>query len=231
MKLLNSVIFSLALLLVAGCSSTRQFKDNTWTNKPSNMKAVFTKPVIVQDSTESYELGSLWGFFKSEKDTAVVTDEMTSISAWFQKNLDNTFKFNLGVHYSIDEVSKEQISSVAEKMDGDDVNIPKLSSMSDSFEVYLVMDDIRLYKSQSYSQMSSVPMASVAGPAAPMYKSGEKVKVSANYAFYDAKSGKMLAFGFVEKDHFAEKRALEHDWVDVVRDMALQIIDQTPVGQ
>ena len=64
-----------------------------------------------------------------------------------------------------------------------------------------------------------------------MYKSGEKVKVSANYAFYDAKSGKMLAFGFVEKDHFAEKRALEHDWVDVVRDMALQIIDQTPVGQ
>ena len=238
MKLgIKFILFAVVLLLV-GCSSTpKQFKDASWTQKPANMKTVFTQPAFVPDSTLS--------FWKGEYVKDSLPDEMKPISDWFAKNLDNTFKFNLSTHYSIAEVAKDQVSSFSVKLDGEDVSLPKLESMSDSFEVYLVIDDISMGKNVKSSGMNAgmgpnmgVGMGSGMGTGmgvgmgfGTMGSSGENVKITARYAFFDVKTRKLLNFGSVEKSHFAEKKAIEHDWVDALRDLALEIIGQTPVGQ
>ena len=209
MKLgIKFVLFAVVLLLV-GCSSTpKQFKDASWTQKPANMKTVFTQPVFVPDSSLS--------FWKGEYVKDSLPDEMKPISDWFLKNLDNTFKFNLSTHYSIAEVAKDQVSSFSVKLDGEDVSLPKLESMPNM----------------------GVGMGSGMGTGmgvgmgfGTMGSSGENVKITARYAFFDVKTRKLLNFGSVEKSHFAEKKAIEHDWVDALRDLALEIIGQTPVGQ
>lgn len=229
MKLGIKFILIAVVLLLVGCSGTKQFKDASWTQKPANMKAVFTQPVFVPDSSLS--------FWKGEYVKDSLPDEMKPISDWFLKNLDNTFKFNLSTHYSIAEVAKEQVSSFSVKLDGEDVSLPKLESMSDSFEVYLVIDDISMGKNASSSGMNAGMGPGIGGGmgvgmgVGTMTSSGENVKITARYAFFDVKTRKLLNFGFIEKGRFAEKKAVEHDWVDVLRDFTLEIIGQTPMGE
>ena len=218
-----AVVALLAGLFFVGCSQTRQFVDPSWSQKPAKIKFLFTEPVFA--------------------DTLGLPNAMKPISDWFKEKVDNTLKFNSNVPYDVAFVPENEISHESEDMDGVDVQIPKIESMSDSFDVYLILDNIKMSLKNTYRQTnlfvggadpSSCQMADVA-PAPGCYtynfKSGEQTFGSANYVIYDVKTGKRLAYGHLDEKVYHEEVAAEQGWYDTVRQMVLHVIEKTPIAQ
>lgn len=197
------------LLLVAlcfvGCSQTRQFVDPSWSQKPAKIRFLFTAPVFA--------------------DTLGLPSAMKPISDWFKEKVDNTLKFNSNVPYDVAFVLKNEISHESEDMDGVNVKIPKIESMSDSFDVYLILDNVKMSLKNTYRQTNLF----VGG--AYNFKSGEQTFGSANYVVYDVKTGKRLAYGRLDEKLYHKEVAAEQGWYDTVRQMVLHVIEKTPIAQ
>lgn len=222
-SLLKYILVGMAALFIMGCSQTRQFVDPSWSQKPAKIKFLFTEPVFA--------------------DTLGLPSAMKPISDWFKEKVDNTLKFNSNVPYDVAFVLKNEISHESEDMDGVNVKIPKIESMSDSFDVYLILDNIKMSLKNTYRQTnlfvggaapSSCQMTDVA-PAPGCYtynfKSGEQTFGSANYVVYDVKTGKRLAYGHLDEKLYHKEVAAEQGWYDTVRQLVLRVIEKTPIAQ
>lgn len=231
----------LLFLLCSGCSQNRQFLDAGWTQKPSKMKILFTKPKIFVggnefDSTSpDYEETSnvlIDWFFKSEEPE--IPETMEVISDWFRDKIDNAMQFNSNVPTVVERVKKKDILRDTENMDGVEVMIPKVQSMSDSFDVYMILDGIEMYISKVVTTMNMGPMVTVGtgmpmgGGVAPTIK-GESTEIDATYVLYDVKTGKRLAYGYLKENMFHEDVAAETGWYDNLRQLMLKILGNTPV--
>ena len=213
-KFVKYIMPVLATLAFVGCSNSRQHMDPSWTTKPSMLQVVYTVPVI-PDSLE-------------------LPEPMKTISDWIWNNVDNTLKFNAASHYKLSEISKDLVSYSSLEAEGENIQVPKLNSMSDSADVYLIYDN---FKFESFSNF--VPGAAGAGMGgATGFTVGMVagtshgcVRISASYAYYEVKSGKRLDYGFLEESHCAEDKAFEHDWQNALRDMVMHSIEKTPVTQ
>ncbi|MBR4785491.1 MAG: hypothetical protein IK012_09615 [Fibrobacter sp.] len=217
----------------AGCSANRQFLDSTWTQKPAKMKILFTKPtVLVGDEKINTPEPALDYFWRNNGDPEIPAS-MEAISDWFKVKVDNVMQFNSNVPSVVEKVSKKKISRDTENMDGVEVNIPKVESMSDSFDVYLILDEIQMKVSKVVNTMTVGPTVNPATgmPGAGSYLTfkGESTRIDANYVIYDVKTGKRLAYGHLEDDMYHEDVAAETGWYDNVRDLMLKILVQTPV--
>lgn len=213
-KLLSLLIVFLFSFAMMGCSGNRQFVDPSWTQKPSSVKVVIANPL------------SYW--------IPKIVPEMDPMSDWFKDKVDNTFKFNTKLSYVVENIPKEQVTHVAEDMDGKNIQVPKLETMSDSFEVYLILDNVRMWLSDTSSTMdvTSPTVAQNYGPGFNVLTfKGENTKASANYAVYETKTGKRLAYGFLEESIFHEDVAVEHGWFETVRQLVMHVIELTPISQ
>ncbi len=235
------VALCLLVLLFVGCSSERQFLDADWTQKPAKMKILFTKPKVIVGGTEfkstspDYESTSnaiIEWFFKS--DEPEIPEAMEVISDWFRAKIDNVMQFNSNVPSVVERVSKKNISRDTENMDGVEVKIPKVQAMSDSFDVYLILDEIEMHISKvvttmnmgpAYNPSTGMPMGGAIGPT---FK-GESTRIDANYVVYDVKTGKRLAYGHLEDSMYHEDVAAETGWYDNLRQLMLRILGTTPV--
>ena len=234
------VVLALLGLAFVGCSGSKQHKDASWTAKPSNLQVVFTAPVVV-DSTKDNCPMFPWYFTNAnvaggartticEKDVLMLPGEMKKMSEWFLSNVDNTLKFNSSSHYKISEISKDLVSYSEKDVDGEKLRVPVLKSMSDSADVYMVLDSIRLKSKIRVKEGASTYMASVDMNVGSTINNN-CVYISASYAFYDVKTAKPLDYGYLEESQCSDQMVIEHDWVNVLRDLILHMIDKTPVAQ
>ena len=227
-------VFFLLFLLCAGCSSERQFLDAGWTQKPAKMKILFTKPSLVVEDKEfrstdpAYDktMNKVLGWFNKQNDEVEIPEAMEVISDWFRDKIDNVMQFNSNVPSVVERVSKKKISRDTENMDGVEVKIPKLEAMSDSFDVYLILDEIGMHISKVDTYMSMGPSFGPTGlPTTP----GVGPRFQGDYVVYDVKTGKRLAYGHLEDGMYHEDVAAETGWYDNLRDLMLKILGQTPV--
>ena len=234
----KALALCLLLLLCVGCSSERQFLDAGWTHKPTKMKILFTKPSLVVEDKEfrstdpAYDktMNMVLGWFNKQNDEVEIPEAMEVISDWFRDKIDNVMQFNSNVPSVVERVSKKKISRDTENMDGVEVKIPKLEAMSDSFDVYLILDEIGMHISKVDSYMSTETSLGSTGMSTPPLRfQGESTRIDANYVIYDAKTGKRLAYGHLEDGMYHEDVAAETGWYDNLRQLMLKILGSTPV--
>lgn len=210
----------LLLLLCVGCSSERQFLDAGWTQKPAKMKILVTNPTVSDEET--------------------LPDVMDPISDWFREKVDHAMQFNSNVPCVVEKISKKKISHEPLNMSGVEVQIPKVEAMSDSFDIYMILDNVQMVFSESSRTVGGSPVGAVmvvpAGGAAMASVAsagitikGESTEIDADYVVYDVKSGKRLAYGHLEESVFHEEIAMEQGWYENVRQLMLKILGKTPV--
>ena len=192
----------LLLLLCVGCSSERQFLDAGWTQKPAKMKILVTKPTVSDEET--------------------LPDVMDPISDWFREKVDHAMQFNSNVPCVVEKISKKKISHEPLNMSGVEVQIPKVEAMSDSFDIYMILDNVLMVFSESSRTVGGSPVGAVT-------IKGESTEIDADYVVYDVKSGKRLAYGHLEESVFHEEIAMEQGWYENVRQLMLKILGKTPV--
>jgi hypothetical protein len=231
------VAFALLGLAFVGCSGSKQHKDPSWTTKPSNLQVVFTAPVVLDSAKDNcpmfpwyYSSVSVAPATICEKDVLMLPEEMKKMSDWFLNGVDNTLKFNSSSHYKISEVSKDLVSYSEKEVDGETVRVPMLKSMSDSADVYMVLDNIQLKSNVSVREGASMNLMSV-GMTVGSTINSNCVHISASYAFYEMKTTKTLDYGYLEESQCSDQMVIEHDWQNVLRDLILHAIDKTPIAQ
>ena len=232
------VALCLLVLLFVGCSSERQFLDAGWTQKPAKMKILFTEPnlvvgdKVVRSSDPVYEqtMTRFLVWFYKDDNKVEIPKTMEVVSDWFRDKVDNVIQFNSNVPSIVEMVSKKEISSDTENMDGVEVKIPKVQAMSDSFDVYLILDEIGMHISKVDSYMSTgTSLGSTGMSTPPLRFQGESTRIDANYVVYDVKTGKRLAYGHLEDSMYHEDVAAETGWYDNLRQLMLRILGTTPV--
>lgn len=232
------VALCLLVLLFVGCSSERQFLDAGWTQKPAKMKILFTEPnlvvgdKVVRSSDPVYEqtMTRFLVWFYKDDNKVEIPKTMEVVSDWFRDKVDNVIQFNSNVPSIVEMVSKKEISSDTENMDGVEVKIPKVQAMSDSFDVYLILDEIGMHISKVDSYMSTGTSLGSTGMSTPPIRfQGESTRIDANYVVYDVKTGKRLAYGHLEDGMYHEDVAAETGWYDNLRHLMLEILGKTPV--
>ena len=236
------VALCLLVLFFVGCSNTRQFQDAGWTQKPAKMKVLFTEPNIIVGGTEFRSSGPNYAstsnailawFYKQQKGPDI-PEAMEVVSDWFKAKTDNIMQFNTNVPSVVERVSNDKISRDTENMDGIEVSLPKVQSMSDSFDVYLILDEIQMHISKVVSTMNMDPTYNPStgmptGSGMVLTFKGESTRIDANYAFYDVKTGKRLAYGHLEEDMLHRDVAAETGWYDNLRQVMLKILGKTPI--
>lgn len=234
----KALALCLLLLLCVGCSSERQFLDAGWTQKPAKMKILFTEPnlvvgdKVVRSSDPVYEqtMTRFLVWFYKDDNKVEIPKTMEVVSDWFRDKVDNVIQFNSNVPSIVEMVSKKEISSDTENMDGVEVKIPKVQAMSDSFDVYLILDEIGMHISKVDSYMSTgTSLGSTGMSTPPLRFQGESTRIDANYVVYDVKTGKRLAYGHLEDGMYHEDVAAETGWYDNLRQLMLKILGSTPV--
>ena len=234
----KALALCLLLLLCAGCSSERQFLDASWTQKPAKMKILFTEPnlvvgdKVVRSSDPVYEqtMTRFLVWFYKDDNKVEIPKTMEVVSDWFRDKVDTVIQFNSNVPSLVERVSKKEISSDTENMDGVEVKIPKVQAMSDSFDVYLILDEIGMHISKVDSYMSTgTSLGSTGMSTPPLRFQGESTRIDANYVVYDVKTGKRLAYGHLEDGMYHEDVAAETGWYDNLRQLMLKILGSTPV--
>ena len=232
------VALCLLVLFFAACSSERQFLDAGWTQKPAKMKILFTEPnlvvgdKVVRSSDPVYEqtMTRFLVWFYKDDNKVEIPKTMEVVSDWFRDKVDNVIQFNSNVPSIVEMVSKKEISSDTENMDGVEVKIPKVQAMSDSFDVYLILDEIGMHISKVDSYMSTgTSLGSTGMSTPPLRFQGESTRIDANYVVYDVKTGKRLAYGHLEDGMYHEDVAAETGWYDNLRHLMLEILGKTPV--
>ena len=234
----KALALCLLLLLCVGCSSERQFLDASWTQKPAKMKILFTEPnlvvgdKVVRSSDPVYEqtMTRFLVWFYKDDNKVEIPKTMEVVSDWFRDKVDTVIQFNSNVPSLVERVSKKEISSDTENMDGVEVKIPKVQAMSDSFDVYLILDEIGMHISKVDSYMSTgTSLGSTGMSTPPLRFQGESTRIDANYVVYDVKTGKRLAYGHLEDGMYHEDVAAETGWYDNLRQLMLKILGSTPV--
>lgn len=106
----------------------------------------------------------------------------------------------------------------------------EMKKMSDSADVYMVLDSIQL-KSNIQVREGAVTTLKSVGMKVGTTVNDNCLYISASYAFYDVKTGKSLDYGYLEESQCSDQKVIEHDWQNVLRDLILHAIDKTPIAQ
>ncbi|MCF0217365.1 MAG: hypothetical protein HUK21_12965 [Fibrobacteraceae bacterium] len=235
MKVLKAfLVFAVLLSLSSfvGCSASRQFLDPTWTEKPSKIKVLFTEPILPKDTIAPESTDPISDRFFNKK-VVLIPEGMKPISDWFKDKVSNTFTFNTKAQTTIEEIPGKDLSHAVKNMDGTEVHVPKIETMSDSFDVYIVLDSIKMDINEVVNTLSDNPTITASGQLAvnqTLTFKGETTRMSGTYAIYDVKTGKPLAYGFLDEKLYHKDIAAEHGWYDMVRQFILRVIEKTPVA-
>jgi len=208
---MKKVKLVLALFMVGaflvGCAGPHAVLDESWTKKPSKVKIVFTEPFVsnvddLEDDLPGY-VDNFTGWFSAEVESYVA--EMSN-----------------GINYSVNKISSSMVRSESAELDEENIKVPKLKSMDNDADVYLVMDDVWFGRTQKTTTcgggMGMVSMCTISS-----------LTCRFNYAYYLTKNGKRVGYGHIDKDISFTFAMTANDWLDVVGEAVKDMIDKTPL--
>ncbi|MCQ2097807.1 MAG: hypothetical protein MJY87_07700 [Fibrobacter sp.] len=206
-------------LLFWGCAAPTYFKDSSWTEQPTSVKVVYVDPTISNP----------------KQLTDGLPEYKDDLGKWFENVVSEKIneESRKKVKTSIEKVDASALSVQVVKLGEKDFEAPAYTNM-DGADVYLVLSNI-WFGSESEEYMTvQGNQASEAMQTTPY--SGVSAynffKAKARYAFYDAKTGKILAYGV--KEGKASLRSIDvtgSDWDYATRGLIGDIVAFTPVVQ
>ena len=220
MSSIKLIILSMYMgLFLVACAGPRYYVDPAWKGQPQpkTVKVIYTEPQIgnpddLKDDLPEYEANFA--------------------SGWFEPQL-KTFLYeraNKSVDFSMNMVSADQITTETVKLGKEDFNAPSYASIEGDAEIYIVLSNVWVGRENEEYQTVQGNAASEAmatpGSGMSLYKF---FKCKANYAFYEAKTKKILAYGTAEGKAQYQFAVDKGNWEFSLRDLAYHILIDTPV--
>lgn len=205
-----------ASFILWGCAAPKSFTDSFWKEHPTSVKIIYTEPMIENP-------GDL-----PEK----MSDYQDHFSDWFEKQVVEKFaeESSHKIETSIGKVAGDDVSAQKVKLGDSDFDAPAYTQSVDA-DVYLVMSEIWLgQESEEYQTVqgnqASMAMETVPYSGTAVYK---YFKAKCKYAFYDAKTRKILAYGNQEGEAQYQFSVTDDDWVFAVKSLVGSIVSNTPI--
>lgn len=217
MKSLKAIVFSLAAgALLMACAGPSYYVDPSWKGQPqpASVKVVYTEPEIanaddLKDDLPEYE---------------------ANFTGWLEPQM-KTFLYersNKKVEFTLAKV--DALSSETVKLGKEDFAAPSYAQMADDAEVYLVLD--KVWVGREGEQSTTVKGNAASESMDPMgtgFTTANFFKVKGEFAFYDAKTKKILAYGRTEGKAQYQFAVSKGDWEFALRDFASHLLTDTPV--
>ena len=219
----------LASIFLSGCATNRIVIEESWTQKPAKVKVVFTE-----------------AFYADPGDLAdILPRDVENFSQWYKAQLETELeKYSNGVTYTVENVSRDDITSETSSVNGSNIKTPKLKTMDDAADVYLVMDDLWLGKIEEmktiYTTAAGTTYMQSPNPAmnalsfGGLGQSSEKEKNfvgKGSFAYFDAKTGAKLGYGEFESKANYKYFVSRNNWTDVVKKTVDTMFENTPIAK
>ena len=212
----------LASIFLSGCATNRIVIEESWTQKPTKVKVVFTE-----------------AFYADPGDLAdILPRDVENFSQWYKAQLETELeKYSNGVTYTVENVSRDDITSETSSVNYSNIKTPKLKTMDDAADVYLVMDDLW------FGQLADSAIVGSPDPYLPgssnfwMMGPERKAEMQKNFvgkgsiAYFDAKTGAKLGYGEFESKANYKYVVSRNNWTDVVKKIVESMFENTPIAQ
>ena len=208
---------AMACAFLVGCASKRAVIDASWVQKPSKVKIVFTEPFVANPDDLADDLPNYVNNFPD----------------WYKAQIEaNLGNYSNGVLYSVEKVSRDDITYEASNVNGVNIKTPKFKTMDESADVYLVMDDLWIGRTESETTCTTGGFGAGGGFGMGTTCSSEKYFTGkGSYAFFDAKTGAKLGYGDFESKVGYTFAITQSDWVDVVKKSVDYMFSDTPIAK
>lgn len=204
-----------ACALLVGCAAPRSVMDQGWTQKPAKVKVVFTEPFIANPDDLQDDL----------------PEYVNNFSDWYKAQLEaNLGSQTNGVLYSVEKISQDQIKGEAAAVNGVNIKVPRIVEMDKEADVYLVLNDLWIGRTQSETTCTTGGGFGGFGMATTC-SSEKDFTGKGNYAYFDAKTGKRLGYGDFEAKSSYTFAVSQSDWLNVVEDAVSSMLENTPIKQ
>ena len=211
-KLKLALAFASACALLVGCAAPRSVMDQGWTQKPANVKVVFTEPFIANPKDLQDDL----------------PDYVNNFSDWYKAQLESNFASQTtGVQYFVEKISQDKVKFEAAAVNGVNIKVPKIEEMDNQADVYLVINDIWIGRVESGTTCSTG-----AGGGFGMGMTCTQNKDftgKGNFAYFDAKTGKRLGYGDIEDKSSYSFTVSQSDWQNVMTKTVATMLENTPI--
>lgn len=211
-KLKLALAFASACALLVGCAAPRSVMDQGWTQKPANVKVVFTEPFIANPKDLQDDL----------------PDYVNNFSDWYKAQLESNFASQTtGVQYFVEKISQDKVKFEAAAVSGVNIKVPKIEEMDNQADVYLVLNDIWIGRVESGTICSTG-----AGGGFGMGMTCTQNKDftgKGNFAYFDAKTGKRLGYGDIEAKSSYSFTVSQSDWLNVMTKTVAAMLENTPI--
>ena len=206
-------MLALACAFLIGCAAPRVVVDPSWKEKPASVKVVFTEPFVANPEDLQDDL----------------PDYVDHFQDWYlDQLLTNLAKFAKGVKFSGEMISRDKVKYESGAMEGGNVKVPKYDSMQGDADIYLVMDDLWIGRTEVQSTCSTgMGAAGGAGMSASCMTPALANKGS--FAYYDAKTGKRLAYGDFQEHKGFTFGVSANDWKNVLYKTSQTLLKKTPI--
>lgn len=206
LKLVLAVAFACAFLV--GCAAPRAVIDDSWTRKPTKVKVVFTEPIIANLDDLQDDLPDYYNKF----------------SEWYKTELENNLgEQTSGVRYSVQKISSDNIRINPAPLNNENIKVPSVTEMSNSADVYLVLDDIWIGRTTKMSTCSN-GMTTYSCPQ--NYFTAKGI-----YAYYDVKSGRRVGYGDYEANSGYSFVVSLSDWETIMEKAVRIVLNNTPLAE
>ena len=211
-KLKLALAFASACALLLGCAAPRSVMDQGWTQKPANVKVVFTEPFIANPKDLQDDL----------------PDYVNNFSDWYKAQLDSNFASQTtGVQYFVEKISQDKVKFEAAAVNGVNIKVPKIEEMDNQADVYLVINDIWIGRVESGTTCST---GAGGGVGMGMTCTQNKDFIGkGNFAYFDAKTGKRLGYGDIEAKSSYSFTVSQSDWLNVMTQTVVTMLENTPI--
>ena len=211
-KLKLALAFASACALLVGCAASRSVMDQGWTQKPANVKVVFTEPFIANPKDLQDDL----------------PDYVNNFSDWYKAQLESNFASQTtGVQYFVEKISQDKVKFEAAAVNGVNIKVPKIEEMDNQADVYLVINDIWIGRVESGTTCST---GAGAGFGMGMTCTQNKdFTGKGNFAYFDAKTGKRLGYGDIEAKSSYSFTVSQSDWQNVMTKTVATMLENTPI--
>lgn len=211
-KLKLALAFASACALLVGCAAPRSVMDQGWTQKPANVKVVFTEPFIANPKDLQDDL----------------PDYVNNFSDWYKAQLESNFASQTtGVQYFVEKISQDKVKFEAAAVNGVNIKVPKIEEMDNQADVYLVINDIWIGRVESGTTCST---GAGGGFGMGMTCTQNKDFTGKGYfAYFDAKTGKRLGYGDIEAKSSYSFTVSQSDWLNVMTKTVATMLENTPI--
>ncbi len=195
-----------ALIALFFTSSPRTAVDESWTQKPSKVNIVFSEPVLDNPNKFDDDFPDFAGKFND----------------WFIAELKSNLESQTSdIHYSMQKISKDKIKIEPALFKDENINVPKVTEMDKSADVYLVIDSIWV------GGTSKETTCDVKGMEVPCDK--HYLTAKGNFAYYDTKNGKRLGYGKIESNSTFRGMVTPGNWTGMINLTANKVLMGTPL--